>query len=266
MGREDNRVIGWIMIILGAIFFPVSAVQMLKGRARLPGMLRINWVYYTFYGTLTGWGRVRLILGILLLIGGPLLILLNLEDPWDSHNSFRQKRAVKKIGRIMDTDLLAYIKCSGTSDEIRKTAAARRQALMLALLETNDLPAIRRELNSIIPSRLDTDAQDFLAKAAKKQPALVLEFWPQLQKWAHADSTSHSDQQPGAHTDRTQYYDYTVYRDGHMSPNYNGRRSHTDQRSYYGDCHDDRHADSSTHSDKANEENLTRFRPAVPEK
>ena len=60
---------------------------------------------------------------------------------------------------------------------------------------------------------------------------------------------------------RTDYYDYFRYPDGRTVANRNGRKRHTDARGSYSDCHEDRHQDHTSHTDKANPEKIERFRP-----
>lgn len=266
MNKEDKRTWGVVLGILGAIFFFASGKQMLQARARLPQAALSHWIRYTFQRSLTVWGRFRLILGIALIVFGIVLILRNLEDVFRSRSKARMGSALRKLEQITDTDRLLDLSRNAWFPEVKKAAAKRRETLMFDLVEAGDTNAVRKELDRVICSYMSPYAQEFLARAAKKQPALVQEFWPRLQASAHSDCTNHTDKATGMHVDRTQYYDFYRYPDGRTVANRGGRKSHTDQRVAYGDCHSDAHTDSKAHTDEAHEEKIARFRPVMPDK
>lgn len=255
--REDRSFLGWILMIAGVVFGwgPVRLFLKLRSRHMLD-----PWRSLGDFGTM----QLRLIVSLAAVIAGLVLILVNRKrvEPWQTSKKSRAGSVRKKIQSMTDTGLLAQIQRQAPLMEVREAAAARRKELIMALLEQDDLDAIRREVSYVVQSGMyDKDRTEFLAAAAKKYPEIVREFWPRLQSWAHTDSKSHSDKPGGFHTDRTDYYDYFRYPDGRTVANRNGRKRHTDARGSYSDCHEDRHQDHTSHTDKANPEKIERFRP-----
>ena len=255
--REDWSFLGWILMIAGAVFGrkPVSILLKLRGRHMLN-----PWRSLGDFGTM----QLRLIVSLAAVIAGLVLVLVNRKrvEPWQTSRKSRVGSVRKKIQSMTDTGQLAQIQRQAPLMEVREAAAARRKELIMALLEQDDLEVIRKEVSDVVQSGMyDKDRTEFLAAAAKKYPQIVREFWPRLQSWAHTDSKSHSDKPGGFHTDRTDYYDYFRYPDGRTVANRNGRKRHTDARGSYSDCHEDRHQDHTSHTDKANREKIERFRP-----
>ena len=255
--REDRAFLGWILVIAGVFFSwkPISIFLKLRSRHMLD-----PWRSLGDFGTM----QLRLIVSLAVVIAGLVLILVNRKriEPWQTSKKSRVGSVRKKIQSMTDIGKLAQIQRQAPLMEVREAAAARRKELIMALLEQDDLEAVRQEVSNVVQFGMyDKDRTEFLAAAAKKYPQIVREFWPRLQSWAHTDSKSHSDKPGGFHTDRTDYYDYFRYPNGRTVANKNGRRRHTDTRGSYSDCHEDRHQDSTTHTDKANSEKLERFRP-----
>ena len=173
----------------------------------------------------------------------------------------------KKIMKLTNVaELTRIANAQQASPEIRKAAEERRKAVLQELLDSGSDEDIRREVGDVVSSGMyDPVKTEFLAEAAKKHPAIIKEFWPRLQSWAHSDSKSHTDKPGGFHTDRTEYYDYIRYPDGRTVANKKGRQRHTDSRGSYSDCHDDRHQDSSTHIDNPHDAKIARFKPYIPD-
>ena len=255
--REDWAFLGWILMVAGVFFGwkPFSLLMKLRGKHMLN-----PWRSLGDFGTM----QLRLIVSVGAVIAGLVLVLANRKrlEPWQTNKKSRVPFVQKKIQSMTDTGKLAQIQRQAPLQEVRNAASARMKELAMALLEQDDLEAIRQEVSNVVSYGMySKDRTDFLAAAAKKHPEIVREFWPRLQSWAHTDSKSHSDKPGGFHTDRTDYYDYFRYPDGRTVANKNGRRRHTDARGSYSDCHDDRHQDHTSHTDKANADKLERFKP-----
>ena len=264
MTRKGKRVLGRSLLILGLLLigiFDLSLISRAVSVQELPFSEALRFAY----GKTPSFVRILTWAGPVLFLSGLVLVVVNREEPWLSRRNRKRKRALKAVANMTDPDLLRSIRKNAVLAEVRDAAAARHQALLLALLDSGDAAVIQRELNRIIPYGMDGNSQEFLAEAAKKRPSLVLEFWPQLQEWAHEDSIGHNDTPAGVHADHTQYYDYYRYRDGRTVPNRNGRKTHTDQRAAYGDCHDDSHTDAQFHTDAPHADRIQRFRPVMPE-
>ncbi|NLD87079.1 MAG: hypothetical protein GX633_02320, partial [Clostridiales bacterium] len=212
--------------------------------------------------------KIRIILGLLLLITGIFLIIIGRKKRkyWETTSKYRINHAVKKIKTETDLKKLDEICRSARQKEIREYAEDRKFEILYQYLESGDnIDAVISAVKSIIQNGMyDNKKTDFLAAAAKKRPEIIQDFWPDLQKWAHQDSKSHTDNNPGMHTDRTEYYDYFRYPDGRTVPNRSGRKRHTDTRISYSDCHDDKHGDSTVHTDSPHNEKLVRFKPYIP--
>ncbi|MBQ9901779.1 MAG: hypothetical protein IJM51_05270 [Clostridia bacterium] len=211
----------------------------------------------------------RLIGGALLVLAGIVIVVINREKKpfWQSKMPFMKGAAKKKVMKLTDvSELTRILNAPQASEDIKKAAGERRKTVLKEMLDSGSDEDIRREVGNVVSSGLyDPDRTEFLAEAAQKRPAIIKEFWPRLQSWAHSDSKSHTDKPGGFHTDRTEYYDYFRYPDGRTVANKNGRKRHTDTRGSYSDCHDDRHQDSSTHIDNPHEAKIARFKPFIPE-
>ena len=265
MNQEDKRVFGVILAIVGVITGTKPVTFFLRYWQTIPRGVQPLRRLRVLYGRLPGTQKLRLIAGIALLIVGIVMFVRNWQktEYWRTTRKSRVKRVKKKIETLHDPKELLSIMQYAPLREVKNAAEERRSAILREYLESgNDMQAIRDEISDIISYKMDNKkCTDFLAEAAKKYPDIIQEYWPKLENWAHQDSKSHTDQKPGIHVDRTDYYDYFRYPDGRTVANRNGRQRHTDQRSSYSDCHDDSHQDNTVHTDKANTDKIARFKP-----
>ena len=267
MSKSDKRFYGWIFVVAAVIVSWKPVSFFLRYWRSFPRARIFYYKIMPVFRSLPSSLKIRLLVGLFLLIAGIVIILKNREKKlyWQTNRKSRIRRVSRKINKLTDTNALAAIMNQAPLTEVRHAASDRRNALLRELLDSGkDLAAIRAEVNSVIQSGMyDKGRTDFLADAAKKYPDIVKEYWPKLEAWAHADSKSHNDIKPGFHTDRTDYYDYFRYPNGRTVANTNGRRRHTDSRGSYSDCHDDHHQDATVHTDKANKDKIARFKPFI---
>jgi len=263
-GSSESRIAGWIFVIIGVIaaWKPARTFMALMSMHRaVPFVLRVRGSLHM----ITPGGKIRLLIGLVLVIAGIVTVVRNRDrlEFWQTNSRLKAGSAAKKVSRLDDPALLLTISNRAQLPEIKNAAQLRRAQLLRQMLETGSDPgAIRKEVDTVTMFGMyDPAGTEFLALAAQKYPEIVKEFWPRLQAWAHADSKSHADKPGGFHTDRTDYYDYIRYSNGRTVANKNGRKRHTDTRGSYSDCHEDRHQDSTTHSDRPNADKIARFKP-----
>lgn len=259
---------GWIFGILGVVIAWKPAVFLIRSIGRFPKSMPLFRRLIESIAMFATVPKMRLFLGLMLFITGIILIVVGREKRkyWEVNGGFRINRAMKKIQVETDLNVLNEICRFAGQRDIAKAAKNRKIKILYQCLESGEnLETIRMAVKDTIAYGMyDTVEKDFLAVVAKKRPEIIKEFWPDLQKWAHQDSKSHTDNKPGIHIDRTEYYDYFLYPDGRRVPNRSGRRRHTDTRTSYGDCHDDYHKDSSVHNDNPHAEKIVRFKPYIP--
>ncbi len=265
MSKADRQFYGWVSVIVSVIigWKPARSLVVIWTRflGRIPFVLKLRRAVYMLPWTY----RLRLLGAAALLILGLVIIFKNrtAKEFWQTTVKSRVRRIKKRIAAMTDKDALVRIMRSAPLSEVRTAAEERRNALAMELLSPGgSLEAVREEVRNVIQTGMyDKSRTEFLAQAAKKYPEILKEYWPQLEAWAHQDSKQHSDQKPGFHTDRTDYYDYFRYPDGRTVANKSGRKRHTDSRGSYSDCHDDFHQDATTHTDNAHAEKIVRFKP-----
>ncbi|MBQ1316634.1 MAG: hypothetical protein IIY46_04025 [Lachnospiraceae bacterium] len=264
-GDSNSRFTGWFLIVVSILvgWRPARIFLMLMSDLRKASFIvRLRFAFLHIGGRYS----IRLILCLIVLIVGIVVVIKNRDrrPGWYSRSKLRAAFAQKKIRSMTDTGELLNIINKAPLPDVKNCARIRRKELLDGYLSAGDREAIRKEVDSVTQTGMyDTGRTEFLVKAAAQYPEIVEEFWPKLKAWAHADSKSHSDKPGGFHTDRTDYYDYIRYPNGRTVANTNGRRRHTDSRGSYSDCHEDRHQDSTVHTDNANESKIARFKPYI---